>query len=151
MSEATPKNHKRVRFIRLDDPDLRIRDQIICRLVEGFYHEGQTVLLRVDDISVHHIDEALWARPGVSFLPHAVLPCQDTSIHPILLSTQDCEITGIDVLIVATAECELQWMTQFSHIIDFAAVFDEHLRELSRKRFKQWRTLGHNPEFEQQS
>lgn len=134
-----------VKFAKLERQE---KVQLLCRLTEEQYSSGKRVLIRVqDDNQAVSLDRFMWTWDKGAFLPHAFsngsVDCLD---EPIVITVREDNPNAAPILIMAQP-CSLEYLRKFDLVIDFAEVYDKHLAELSRERFRLYREHGLNPQM----
>ena len=134
---------KSVEFIKLNKPE---RAHLLCDLAEEFYLKGERVVVMVqDDNQGVSLDRFMWVWKKGSFVPHIY---DNGSVEgydePVVIVAREDNPNGARVLILGRP-CEMEFVRQFSHVIEFAEAYDEELLEQSRQRFKAYRSLGVEP------
>ncbi len=65
-------------------------EAVLPRLLEKALAAGHRIVVRARDHGLlRSLDEQLWTRPPDSFLPHALFPCENSDLQPVLLTTTD--------------------------------------------------------------
>jgi DNA polymerase-3 subunit chi len=133
----------RIEFVRLERPE---KARHLCDLAEEFFTQGQRVLVVVeDDNQGVTLDQFMWVWKKTSFLPHGydngTLECLD---EPVVITAREENANGAQILI-AGRPCTLEFVRQFQVVIDFAEIYDEALRTVSRERFRAYREAGFAP------
>lgn len=133
----------RIEFVRLERPE---KARHLCDLAEEFFTQGQRVLVVVeDDNQGVTLDQFMWVWKKASFLPHGydngTLECLD---EPVVITAREENANGAQILI-AGRPCTLEFVRQFQVVIDFAEIYDEALRAVSRERFRAYREAGFAP------
>ena len=136
---------KTVEFIKLKTPE---RAHILCDLAEEFYLKGERVVVMVqDDNQGVSLDRFMWVWKKGSFVPHVY---DNGSVEgydePVVIVAHEDNPNGAQVLILGCS-CDVEFVRQFSHVIEFAETYDEALLEQSRERFKSYRSLGVEPKM----
>ncbi|PLX86408.1 MAG: DNA polymerase III subunit chi [Desulfuromonas sp.] len=136
-----------VGFIELERAE---KAKHLCRLAERFFAEGKRVLITVQDQNqAVTLDRFMWIWDKKSFIPHAYdngsVECLD---EPIVIATGEHNSNGATVLIMGQS-CSLDFVRQFSQVIDFAETYDAALAEKARHRFLEYRNAGFNPHMYQ--
>ncbi len=134
-----------VKFAKLERQE-KIR--LLCQLAESQFCSGERVLIRVqDDNQAVSLDRFMWTWDKGAFLPHSFnngsVDCLE---EPIVITVREDNPNGASTLIMGSP-CSLDYIRQFQLVIDFAEVYDKQLAELSRKRFRQYRENGFNPQM----
>ena len=132
-----------VEFIKLKKPE---KAKHLCQLATEFFAQGQRVLILVaDDNQALTLDRFMWTWDKGSFLPHVwdngAVECHEEAIA---IGTEERNSNGAQILIAARP-CRVEFMRHFKHVIDFAEVYDEQLRQQARDRFAAWREIGCEP------
>jgi len=133
----------RIEFVKLERPE---KARHLCELAEEFFLLGQRVLVLVeDDNQGVTLDQFMWVWKKPAFLPHVydngTAECFD---EPVVITTREVNGNGAQVL-VAGRPCSLDFARQFQVVIDFAEVYDDTLRSVSRERFRAYREAGFAP------
>jgi DNA polymerase-3 subunit chi len=133
----------KIEFIKLDRAE---RAGLLCELAEEFHLKDQRVLVMVQDENQGvTLDRFMWSWNKGSFLPHVYdngsVECVD---EPVVIATREDNPNGSQVLIMGRP-CSLDFIRQFRHVIDFAEVYDEELRQVSRERFLSYKDAGLEP------
>ncbi|MFW6189962.1 MAG: DNA polymerase III subunit chi [Planctomycetota bacterium] len=138
-----PEADRVAEFIELRSPEQRVA--LVCRYALRHYREGETVTVYAPDSELaEEIDGTLWTFRQNAFVPHVRLDeAEEPVIEPVIIVGDDPGRAVSDVLILA-ADGELPpWFERFPHLYDFAAVYDESLRERSRRRFARCKQAGY--------
>jgi len=135
----------RVDFYVLGTPGDRVRQQFACRLAEKAYRLDNTIHIRtVDQRAAEQLDELLWTFRDGSFVPHELSTGSAEPESPITISHEDSPRQQTDLLINLTdqipAGCDA-----FPRVAEIVTS-DEEARQQSRKRYAQYRELGHTLE-----
>ncbi|MDW7646480.1 MAG: DNA polymerase III subunit chi [Desulfuromonadales bacterium] len=132
-----------VEFVQLRKPE---KAKHLCQLAEAFFDQGYRVLITVQDENQGvTLDRFMWTWKKGSFIPHAydngAVDCLD---EPVVIGQCERNPNGARVLIMGKP-CSTDFVRQFEHVIDFAEVYDDQLREASRERFRLFREAGFAP------
>lgn len=132
-----------VEFVQLRKPE---KAKHLCELAEAFFDRGYRVLITVNDENQGvTLDRFMWTWKKGSFIPHAydngAVDCLD---EPVVIGQCERNPNGARVLIMGKP-CSTDFVRQFEHVIDFAEVYDDQLREASRERFRLFREAGFAP------
>lgn len=135
----------RVDFYVLGASGNRARQQFACRLAEKAYRLDNTIHIRTTDRrEAEQLDELLWTYRDGSFVPHELSTGSAAPESPITISHEDSPRQQTDLLINLTdqipAECDA-----FPRVAEIVTS-DEEARQQSRKRYAQYRELGHTLE-----
>jgi len=132
-----------VEFVRLRKPE---KAKHLAELAEEHFQAGARVLITVLDANQGvTLDRFLWTWNKASFLPHAFdngsVDCFD---EPIVICTEERCCNGASVLILGKP-CSLEFLRNFTTVIDFAELYDDDLAAASRQRFANYREAGFAP------
>lgn len=132
-----------VEFVRLRKPE---KAKHLAELAEEHFQSGARVLITVQDANQGvTLDRFLWTWNKGSFLPHAFdngsIDCFDA---PIVICCDERSCNGAAVLIMGKP-CSLEFLRNFTQVIDFAELYDDELAEASRQRFAAYREAGFAP------
>ena len=138
------KDRKLAQFVEITQEDMT--EKRICQWVNRCYESGRTVVLRVkNEKSAGRLDGQLWTFEDMGFVPHAVFGgAAAPSVEPVLICPENVEPPGRDVLIEASAGEPCPCFKSFNHVIDFAEIYDEQLKEAARRRYKAYKAAGYN-------
>jgi DNA polymerase-3 subunit chi len=93
-------------------------------------------------------DDLLWTFAQSSFIPHVrVEEAEEPIIEPVLLFSDGPGEMLSDVLVLRTPGDMPEWFERFPHIVDFAAVYDEELRQAGRERYRTCKEAGYGMDF----
>ncbi len=125
------------------------RAMLVCERVALHFERGQTVAVYAPDPEeADELDERLWTFRQNAFIPHVRLQdADDELVEPVVIFGEGADPVASDVLIIAGADELPDWVEQFAHVYDFAAVHDEALRRSSRKRFAECKKRGYRMRF----
>ncbi|MFT8229905.1 MAG: DNA polymerase III subunit chi [Enterobacterales bacterium] len=116
---------------------------LVCNLSNFFWKEGKKILIACSSYTqAIKIDYLLWTYKKDSFLPHSLINSKYSNISPILIgwgNNLSCIIYK-DLLINLLPNV-LKFMLDFNEIIDFVP-HQIFLKQLARKRYKQYLNLG---------
>ncbi len=140
---AGEDNRKLVQFVEVTRKESRC--EYVCRWVEKCYSSGKTVLARVaDGESAGVLDALLWTFDDAGFIPHGVADALPGHVlEPVLIWFGEGRLPAMDVFIEASGGRCCDGFERFSHIIDFADLFDDESRALSRDRYATYREAGY--------
>ncbi len=134
----------KVYFYYLKTPE---KDIWICRIARNFYEQGKTVcILSASQVHAELLDQLLWTFEQLSFVPHEIVSdAGSVTQSPVLICSQKVEHIHADVLIIARdiSGSDIGFLSQFPIIVDFADLWDEYLKQLSRNRYKILNNLGY--------
>ncbi len=136
----------RVHFEHLDKPD---RVEGISRLLLRRNRLTPHVLILCPDNGfAAQLNERLWTIHPESFLAHGVA-CPDhteNTRQPMLLATSIQRDNHPVVLINGGLEVPPD-ISGFAHIVDFVDGWDDHLKQISRERFRTYRQMNLEPKY----
>jgi len=135
----------RVDFYVLGTAGDRARQRFACRLAEKAYRLDNTIHIRTSDQhAAEQLDELLWTYRDGSFVPHELATGNNEPQAPITIGQHDSPRQQTDLLINLTddipAGCEA-----FPRVAEIVTS-DEDARQRSRRRYAQYRELGHTLE-----
>ena len=134
-------------FVELHAPEEKLR--LVCTYAQRCYEAGQTVAIYAPDpAEARDLDGLLWTFAQNAFIPPVRMEgAGEPLLEPVLIFSGEPGEAGSDVLILC-AEGEMPgWFTRFERLYDFAAVYDDRLREAGRKRFAACRQAGYPVRF----
>jgi DNA polymerase-3 subunit chi len=152
MPETDTADRERVaEFIALQTPEEKLH--LVCQWSLRCYRQGHTVSVRVaGDRDARRLDKLLWTFADMTFLPHAIAHnATEPVLAPVLIYCEDEEPEEADVLFEAVSGKPLASFERFPHIYDFAEVYDEELRNLSRERFSTYKDAGYRMRYVERS
>ena len=122
------------------------KNKIICEIVEQFYNDNKSVCIFTDSKeTASGLDSMLWSFNQTSFIPHDIVDSEEAqSDAPVKIIYNEIDTIHADVLIIArhiTRE-NILLVGKFHTIIDFAELWDENLKMLSRERYSFLKELG---------
>ncbi|NIQ93530.1 MAG: DNA polymerase III subunit chi [Desulfuromonadales bacterium] len=130
----------RVEFVRLKKPE---KARHLCELAERYFQEGQRSLISVlDDNQGVTLDRFMWTWKKGSFIPHCfdngAVECLE---EPVAIVTEESNPNNARILIMGKP-LDIDFMRQFTHVFDFAELYDDELAEQSRQRYAAYRRAG---------
>lgn len=136
----------RVDFYVLGASGDRSRLHFACRLVEKAYRLKNTVHIRTtDQHATEKFDELLWTYNDGSFVPHEIAGENGgTPQAPITISHEGSPRDQTDLLINLTGQVAAECAT-FPRVAEIVTS-DDDSRQQSRKRYAQYRDMGHTLE-----
>jgi len=141
---VTKEEGKVAEFVELHAPQDKAR--LICTHVRRLYQGGGTVLIYVpDQAEAQDLDGTLWTFAQDAFIPHVRLEeAQEPLIEPVILCSGDPGEVEADQLVLSTEGDLPEWFGRFRHIRDFAVLYDDALRQASRRRYAACRDAGYH-------
>jgi len=92
-------------------------EQVLPRLMVKVLEAGHRVVVRGQDlVLLRLLDEKLWTEIPDSFLPHALLPCENAEAQPIVLSENHHVPNGAKVAVLLDPELP-EDVSQFSRLL----------------------------------
>ena len=136
----------RVDFYLLKQSGLPSRQSFACRLAEKAYRLENTVHIHAADrADVERLDELLWTFRDGSFVPHHTIAASGSQKDsPVTIGCGDVEIPPRDLLINLSDEVPA-FAKAFPRVAELVTS-DEDCKQLSRKRFAEYRDQGHTLE-----
>lgn len=143
----TRGNAKVAEFIRLESPGDRLR--FVCRRVQKCCEGGASVAVRLgSQEETERLDDMLWTFQDISFIPHVrFCDSQKPVIEPVVIYCAREPIDEADVLVEAAGGEPGDHFRPFCHLFDFAEVYDESLKEASRRRYKAYQQAGYSMRY----
>jgi DNA polymerase-3 subunit chi len=134
-------------FIELRSPEDKVPQ--ICARATHHFELGQTVVIHTDDpAEAEDIDAQLWTFRQNSFVPHVRrAEAEEPLLEPVVIFSGEPAGLEADVLVVGSAGPAPQWAAAFTHIYDFAQIYDEALRDAARRRFAAYKEAGYRMRF----
>jgi len=132
-----------VDFYILPKSGTQNRLHFACRLTEKAYKLKHRVHICVDsDDTARSLDELLWTFRDGSFVPHeASTTVNDSSLAPVTIAVNSPPTADCHLLINLTDGIP-EFVTAFPRIAE-VVTSDESSKQLSRKRFADYRDQGH--------
>jgi len=129
-------------FIRLEAPEDKLR--IVCDCVKRCYEAGLTTAVRLSDRrQAGLLDELLWTFEDQAFIPHVLGPeAKQPVLEPVAIWWGSDRPWRADALVEAAGSEPPDWLGDYRRLFDFAEVYDEELRERSRRRYKACQEAG---------
>ena len=134
---------KKAYFYKLNKP---CKNNIICEIAEKYFDVDKSVCIfagsKEDALC---LDSMLWSFKQTAFIPHEILDSAEAvSDVPVKIIYDELDHVHTDVLIIARdlSKQNILFLGKFHTIIDFAELWDENLKNLSRQRYALIRDLG---------
>jgi len=133
----------RVDFYVLDQVDERARQVLACKLAEKAWRLDNSVYIHARDrTDAERLDELLWTFRDGSFVPHAIVGADpETDDSPVMIGCGPDGLEGRDLLINLCDEIPA-CAEGFPRIAELVTS-EENCRQLSRRRFVEYRDRGH--------
>ncbi len=133
----------KVDFYLLKQAGLPSRQSFACRLAEKAYRLKNTVHIHAGDrAGAERLDELLWTFRDGSFVPHhAVFAPAGSQESPVTIGCGDDDIAPRDLLINLSDEVPA-FAKAFPRVAELVTS-DEDCKQLSRKRFAEYRDQGY--------
>ena len=137
----------RVDFYVLKGSGDPARNVFACRLAEKAYRLEHAVHICTDDDNLsRELDSLLWTFRDGSFVPHEVLPAEQTSpTAPVTIGTSLPASRKAELLINLSASVPQADCPRIAEIVSG----DDDSRRQSRERYARYRELGHTLETHQ--
>ena len=133
----------RVDFYVLERADERSRHTLACKLAEKAYRLDNTVYIHTKSrADAQHLDELLWTFRDGSFVPHGLHGGAIDDISPVVIGSGCNDVEARDLLINLCDEIPA-FADSFPRVAELVTS-DENCRLLSRKRFAEYRDMGHS-------
>ena len=136
----------RVDFYLLKQTGLPSRQSFACRLAEKAYRLENTVHIHVGDrAGAERLDELLWTFRDGSFVPHHTLSESGSQQDsPVTIGCGEVDVPQRDLLINLSDEVPA-FAKAFPRVAELVTS-DEGCKQLSRKRFAEYRDQGNTLE-----
>ena len=140
-------DEKVAEFIRLESAEDRLR--LVCRRAQMCYKDGASVAVRVaSGEDAEQLDKMMWTFQDISFIPHVRSgEAEQPVLEPVIIYSAGEAVGEADVLIEAAEGEPGDHFRQFAHVFDFAEVYDEALKEASRRRYKAYQQAGYRMRY----
>lgn len=148
MSQSKTDNTEPVaEFIALNSPDERLR--LVCKWTLRCYEQGRTVAIRIgDEPDAQQLDKLLWTFADQAFVPHLLArKSTEPVLEPVLIYLPGEAVGAADVLFEAASGPPFDEFERFTYIYDFAEVYDEELRHISRERYSAYKEAGYRMRY----
>lgn len=136
----------RVDFYVLERTDERSRYTLACKLAEKAYRLKNTVYIHTRSrADAERLDELLWTFRDGSFVPHALSGGNDETalaLSPVMIGNETEGIESRDLLINLCDEIPA-FADAFPRVAELVTA-DANCRQMSRKRFAEYRDNGHS-------
>jgi DNA polymerase IIIc chi subunit len=134
---------KLAEFVELAAPGLKAR--LICSYAQRAFEGGRSLAVHVpDEREARELDETLWTFAQDAFIPHVRLEeAKEPLIEPVILFSGDPGDLEADVLLLSVDGDLPDWFGRFAHVRDFAVLYDEALRQASRRRYAACKAAGY--------
>lgn len=134
----------RVDFYVLQRADERSRYTLACKLAEKAYRLENTVYIHArNHENAVQLDELLWTFRDGSFVPHALSGAEDdTAASPVTIGCNSDDVQSRDLLINLCDDIPA-FAESFPRVAELVTS-DPDCRQLSRKRFAEYRDKGHS-------
>ena len=136
----------RVDFYLLKQTGLPSRQSFACRLAEKAYRLENTVHIHAGDrAGAERLDELLWTFRDGSFVPHhTISESGSQQDSPVTIGCGEVDVPQHDLLINLSDEVPA-FAKAFPRVAELVTS-DEDCKQLSRKRFAEYRDQGHTLE-----
>ena len=136
----------RVDFYVLRQSGPASRQSFACRLAEKAYRLDHRVHIHADDqASADRVDDLLWTFRDGSFVPHHRIGRAASGLDsPVTVGCGDDKVEPCDLLINLCSEIP-DFAEAFPRVAELVSS-DAECKQLSRKRFAEYRDKGHTLE-----
>jgi DNA polymerase-3 subunit chi len=136
----------RVDFYLLAQPGEQSRHAFACRLAEKAYRLENTVHIHANNqADARRIDELLWTHRDGSFVPHHLVGGDRNDLpSPVTIGCEDRHVGSRDLLINLCDDVP-DFADAFPRVAELVTS-DEDSKQMSRRRFVQYRDKGHTLE-----
>ena len=130
----------RVDFYILESGSEEAYGRFVCRLTEKAWRQGNRIFLHCpDERLASKFDDLLWTYRDISFLPHAMAPC-DQQI-PVAIGASPTAPEGYDLLI-NLADSVPEFFSRFERVAETTGV-EEQQKQQARERYKFYQQRGY--------
>ena len=136
----------RVDFYILAQADERARHMLACKLAEKAWRLDNSVYIHAKNRSeAEHLDQLLWTFRDGSFVPHHRIGRAASGIDsPVTVGCGNDKVEPCDLLINLCSEIP-DFAEAFPRVAELVSS-DAECKQLSRKRFAEYRDRGHTLE-----
>jgi len=136
----------RIDFYILKQPGQRSRQYFACRLAEKAYRLDNTVHIHAGDQSdAQRLDDLLWTFRDGSFVPHHLIAKSGADVQsPVSIGCEN-DLTEPRDLLINLGDDIPPFAETFPRVAELVTS-DEECKQLSRKRFAEYRDQGHTLE-----
>lgn len=122
------------------------RKQFACRLAEKAYRLSHLVHIQAADRqSAQQLDDLLWTYRDGSFVPHEIISAGQSSVEsPVTIGHDGKPDRDAELLIDLSDSAEVE-NASFPRIAEIVTSDDDSRRQ-SRRRYAQYRDMGHTLE-----
>lgn len=133
-----------VEFHLLTDDNSSTLATLVHRLTSDWYNQGRKIYIHASaQQQAEFIDEYLWTREVLDFLPHNLIGEGGHPPAPIQIGYAEHTLSRGDILINLDLNLTIA-PNQFRHIIEFVPC-DEQRKQQARNKFRQYRQHGIEP------
>ncbi|MGR8947568.1 MAG: DNA polymerase III subunit chi [Gammaproteobacteria bacterium] len=130
----------RVDFYVLEPSNEESFSRFVCRLTEKAWRQGNKIFLNCHSEQVAtRFDDLLWTYKDTSFIPHALLPCEDEV--PVGIGCATAAPEGYDLLI-NLADSVPEFFSRFERVAETTGI-DDKQRQQARERYKFYQQRGY--------
>ena len=105
---------------------------------------GERVLIACEDEKqAYRLDEALWARPAESFVPHNLAGEGPRGGAPVEIAWPQKRSSSPRDILISLRTSFADFATAFTEVVDFVP-YEDSLKQLARERYKAYRVAGFN-------
>ena len=143
----TAEARKVAEFVKLETAGEKLR--LICSRVLKCYQGGRTVAVHVATRQeAEELDDMLWTFSDTAFIAHVQhSQIEEPVLEPVVICCGSEPIGEADVLVEASGGPAEDGFTRFEHVCDFAELYDDELREASRRRFAAYKDAGYRMRY----
>ena len=108
------------------------------------WRSGKRVLIACEDEKqAYRLDEALWARPAESFVPHNLAGEGPRGGAPVEIAWPQKRSSSPRDILISLRTSFADFATAFTEVVDFVP-YEDSLKQLARERYKAYRVAGFN-------
>lgn len=119
-------------------------EQLVCEIAAERWRSGKRVLIACEDEKqAYRLDEALWARPAESFVPHNLAGEGPRGGAPVEIAWPQKRSSSPRDILISLRTSFADFATAFTEVIDFVP-YEDSLKQSARDRYKAYRVAGFN-------
>lgn len=119
-------------------------EQLVCEIAAERWRAGKRVLIACEDEKqAIRLDEALWARPAESFVPHNLAGEGPRGGAPVEIAWPEKRNSSPRDLLISLRVGFVDFATAFTEVVDFVP-YEDSLKQSARERYKAYRVAGFN-------
>lgn len=122
-------------------------EQLVCEIAAERWRSGKRVLIACEDEKqAYRLDEALWARPAESFVPHNLAGEGPRGGAPVEIAWPQKRSSSPRDILISLRTSFADFATAFTEVVDFVP-YEDSLKQLARERYKALPRGWFQPEY----